>query len=985
MDTDCIKNRVVAIGVAALLAAQPVPAFAAAGSSAQQGAETQQSVSGGTEDESVQEVALDSFGVDSDAEGGAVEAAAARGDNGEIAIGDLELRDGQTVTLCYDDQGSFDRESTERAIIESIVAATPSGTADDAKIEYYAGKALSGFKNVEQWLSIDKAPSWNFTDKHTFGEGVQKIRVTCGGQSAIVEATFRGLSDSGLSLIEGVSELPLSYADGSAIDADATVATILDQAVAGWGLCDKAEAKVEYCYNHINYTSLDYKPSSLSIGHKAFGAGEQWIRVSVPANEKHRAFSQEFKLTFKDARPTPSFAFVEHPEALLSFKDDGTVDLDATLSALKDSGILAATTGCDASEISLEASVDGAGDHDVIFSVPATASHKGFSQTVKVSFVDARGASDITINDGQNVDLVYRANGEVDEEATKAAVRTAVLGENAAEDVVLDFSGSLLPGSLEVRVSAPATKDHKGVDATVNVVLKDARVQPTISFKQESPWKAVFKDGKLDPSGTESYVRDELLDGGALAGVDKPEVKLEYCYFNLFGQSQKWASFSYSPTNVNLGGTGWVSFGVDKDLIIRATVPATDKHAGAVVTKTVRFEDQRQEAKLVFNENATIAYTSDVDQMKAQVLSQIDKDASSIPADLDASEFTFEYYAPMYLFGSQSDLNIIKGWAPLEGSRDSIREYPRMGAGDQQIRVKFNGNGEYKPTEAVESNLKVNKGKLKIKVKNGSIYAGEKDSAAKIHALTTLDSTDDIDLYRVYAGLTSTASGKIYLELPGSITDSRVLKVLDPISQKTLGAPLTEVLKDGKVSFGQVRSFIQGVTDSPEVNWLANFGIIDKDALTALNKTLSALKFADGAEIDFGVPRVAGLFTTYVVSDNTNYETAVSAGELLVKFNAKGTALVWILNGSEGEKSGTFTVSDIQQNPDWYKATLTCDGDGTIDQSNVRYHFTGFTKKGRLFSGSKAPTEAGYYLQTVSTYGGSYFAWAKTRAFTITK
>lgn len=121
------------------------------------------------------------------------------------------------------------------------------------------------------------------------------------------------------------------------------------------------------------------------------------------------------------------------------------------------------------------------------------------------------------------------------------------------------------------------------------------------------------------------------------------------------------------------------------------------------------------------------------------------------------------------------------------------------------------------------------------------------------------------------------------------------------------------------------------------------------------------------------------------MSDNANYETAVSAGELLVKFNAKGTALVWNLNGSEGEKSGTFTVSDIQQNPDWYKATLTCDGDGTIDQSNVRYHFTGFTKKGRLFSGSKAPTEAGYYLQTVSTYGGSYFAWAKTRAFTITK
>lgn len=1087
MTTDNIWKRVVVLGLTVLMAGQPVPAIAQGMSAELQAAQPQlPQTRSDNEDQSATDESASQTATDQTSDDTALPT---QGEQG-TTDGRLSLKSGQTVNLCYKADGSLDKQATEAAILKAIVEQTPSETNDSAVIEYYAGKAVSGFNRVETWLPIDEKPNWTLTDKHTFGAGSQRIRVTIAGQSAETTVTFQDVPASGLQLAQNVSELPLAYKDGDTIDARATSQTILDQSITGWGLCDKSEATVEYCYDHINYTSLDYKPSKYNKLFKAFGEGEQWIRVTVPANDKHQAFKQEYKLTFKDVRQIPSLTFVRAPKLVMSFKDNGEADSAAMLTALKNDDILSGVKGCEKSEVTVEATFDAAGAHDVRYTVPATASHKALDQTVSVEFIDMRGSSDIKVNSNQTVALAYAASGDVDVQATMTAIKKAVLGEVVASDVTLDPQGALEPGVVNVHVSAPATKEHKAVDVTVAVTLKDARVQPQISFKQNSPWKGVFKGSAIDPAATEAYVRDELIDEGALAGVDKSEVKLEYCYFNLFGHAQRWASFTYSPTDVNFDGTGWISFGANKDLLIRATIAATDTHAGASVTKTVRFEDNRpasgiefktdatsadlayneqgaldiaqtkdkilaaivqtygackpsditieykagllwrpldyvpgigekafgageqqirvtvaatanhqgeqqqftltftdarKDATLAFIANPKVLYSPDIDQMKGQILGQLDTKSSTVPSSCDPKNFTFEYEAPMYLFGSQNNLNITKGWSPLEGSKDSIREYPRIGAGDQKIRVKFNGNAEYKPSGIVEASLKVNKGKIKIKVKNGNIFAGEKDSTEKVHALTTLNTTDNVDLYRIYSGLSSTVKSKLYLELPNSITDSRVVKILDPIAQSAFGAPLSQVIKGGKVSFGQVRTFIQGITNSPALNWLANFGLIDKGALNALNKTLVALKILDNAEVEFGVPRDAGLYTTFVVSNNPNYETAVGTGELLVRLNSKGTALTWNHNGTEGKKAGTFALSDVQQNADWYTATLSVDGDTTIEQSGVRYHFTGITQKGKLFSSSKAPTEPGRYQETVRTSGGNFFAWAKTRSLVISE
>ena len=48
-----------------------------------------------------------------------------------------------------------------------------------------------------------------------------------------------------------------------------------------------------------------------------------------------------------------------------------------------------------------------------------------------------------------------------------------------------------------------------------------------------------------------------------------------------------------------------------------------------------------------------------------------------------------------------------------------------MGAGEQQIRVTFNGSETYRPSEAEEGSLTVKKANVSVKVHSTSIYADE--------------------------------------------------------------------------------------------------------------------------------------------------------------------------------------------------------------------------------------------------------------------
>ena len=382
--------------------------------------------------------------------------------------------------------------------------------------------------------------------------------------------------------------------------------------------------------------------------------------------------------------------------------------------------------------------------------------------------------------------------------------------------------------------------------------------------------------------------------------------------------------------------------------------------------------DDRIASSIAVNEGASFTYNVDPAVMKQAILDNvIDWENSTLPTKetLSADDFTFTYYATAST-GSLGELG--KAWAPIEGGTITLINYPQMGAGEQQIRVVFNGNSEYRPSETAETTVSVNKAKVKVSVHSTNIYA---DEALPADFITT-DPQDKFDIYTVYAGITSNVTTSLYLDLPDKFTDNDLLKVIDPIVEAIVGQSFTELLNEG-VTVGQLRE----IFSTQELLDLLDKLNIDTGSIGQILEIINKLpSIIDSVRISFGTPNHAGLYTVAAITDSPNYETGVGIGALLVKMRAEGVKLNW----NQEIPNGKLTAEEAKSFD--FGVTLTSNGNSDIDQSNVHYLYTGFTSKWKLYSSTTtAPTEPGRYAVTVVTLGGDYLAAPITRSFQITK
>lgn len=445
--------------------------------------------------------------------------------------------------------------------------------------------------------------------------------------------------------------------------------------------------------------------------------------------------------------------------------------------------------------------------------------------------------------------------------------------------------------------------------------------------------------------------------------------------------------------------TGLVKFGTGT-WEIRISWAGNQEFKGNSVTVEVTTTDSRAASTVALKEGVSFTYNMDVNAMKQAIFDNaIDWENSTLPAkeNLSIDNFTIEYKAK--LTDAETGLNVDLGgllekfpglsniinndtltqWVPIEGKVYSIGgtvlgQFPQMGAGENQlIRISYKGNADFRPSEDTEGTVTVNKAKVSVKVNSTNIYADE----ALPENFITLDPNDKFDLYTIYAGVTSNVTTGIYLDLPERYTDNSLIiqaidKVLEGLGQKTL----TQMMNDG-VTVGELRALFntQGVLDALEALGIntGTFGQI----LTVINKLPGLL---DSVRISFGTPNRAGLYTVAVVTDSKNYETGVGIGFLLVKMRLSGANLTWNQEISGGkltaEQAKTFN----------FGATLSYNGDVTVDQSGVHYLYSGFTSKWKIYSSTTTPpTEPGRYVVTVCILGGNYMAAPITRSFQITK
>lgn len=613
----------------------------------------------------------------------------------------------------------------------------------------------------------------------------------------------------------------------------------------------------------------------------------------------------------------------------------------------------------------------------------------GAEKEVNITVKD-RTPSDITVNEGQTIKLAYNDDATVNYDKVREDIFNKVVESSTpdltVDDVTIQYYAStktlgvpsqawvaleggkdvvnypaISEGAQTIRIIYKGSKDYKPrtVETTINVV--DRATVDVVT--NEGPYNVSMKFNK-----DQSYDYDATAKAIYEAVIKSTNPELSFEDFKV--------EYNADPTSVldvwyELSNSAALNLNKFKagTWEIRLSWNATKEYKGGNIVVTVNVEDNRLESAVTLKEGTSVTYNMDAQEMKKALFKSIDFSKSTLPSkdELSVDDFTYEYYGTNVVAGNID--GGIKQWAPVEGGKVTLLDYPQMPAGEQKVRITYKGNSDYRPSTSGETTITVKKAKVKVSVHSTNIFADEELSKDFI----TTNPADKFDVYTVYAGATSNVSLGLYLDLPARFTDNGVLKLLDPVVEKVFGKSFTQMMQDG-VTVGELRKLFS----TQELLDLLEKLHIDTGTFGQILKVINKLPgIADNVRVGFGTPNRPGLYAVTAVTDNKNYETGVGIGALLVKQHVKGVKLIW-------NQKLTKISKEEAQNFD-FKATVTYNGEAVSDE-NVHYLYTGVQSNLKPYSSTtKAPTEPGVYTMTAVTVGGNYQAAPIIRTFTITK
>lgn len=615
----------------------------------------------------------------------------------------------------------------------------------------------------------------------------------------------------------------------------------------------------------------------------------------------------------------------------------------------------------------------------------------GAEKEVNITVKD-RTPSDITVNEGQTVKLAYNDDLTVDYAQVEKDIFDKVIATSTpkltVDDVTIQYHAkgligltnkwvsikgekvngvnypAISEGEQEIRINYKGSKDYKPhtVETTINVVDR-ATVDVATN---EGPYNVSMKfnkDQSYDYDATAKAIYEAVIKS------TNPELSFEDFKVEYNADPTSFVDVWYELSNSAALNLNKFKAGTWE---IRLSWNATKEYKGGNIVVTVNVEDNRLESAVTLKEGTSVTYNMDAQEMKKALFESIDFSKSTLPSkdELSVDDFTYEYYGTNVVAGNID--GGIKQWAPVEGGKVTLLDYPQMPAGEQKVRITYKGNSDYRPSTSGETTITVKKAKVKVSVHSTNIFADEELSKDFI----TTNPADKFDVYTVYAGATSNVSVGLYLDLPARFTDNAaVLKVLDPVVEKVFGKSFTQMMQDG-VTVGELRKLLS----TQELLDLLEKLHIDTGTFGQILKVINKLPgIADNVRVGFGTPNRPGLYAVSAVTDNKNYETGVGIGALLVKQHVKGVKLIWNQKFTKGKIS-----KEEAQNFD-FKATVTYNGAAVSDE-NVHYLYTGVQSNLKPYSSTTtAPTEPGVYTMTAVTLGGNYQAAPIIRTFTITK
>ena len=804
-------------------------------------------------------------------------------------------------------------EILNKAVIKNL------DNVDTSSIEWeYQCEGENGLLKNTAWGSINGFESnkkvvfvpTNFTHPSLAANSDGSYQVRIKGTTKEVTVTKAAKLKSVIEVNEGV-EVTLPYDEDANVNYDALKENIFNSVVKS----SNPELTVNdvtiqyYATGKIIFDGLEKKDWTSLEGSKVYPAiseGTQKIKISYNGNDTYYGAEKEVNITVKDR--TPSDITVNEGQTIkLAYNDDATVNYDKVREDI-------------------------------------------FNKVVESS------TPDLTVDD---VTIQYYASTK-----TLGVPSQAWVALEGGKDVV--NYPAISEGAQTIRIIYKGSKDYKPrtVETTINV-LDRATVDVVTN---EGPYNVSMKfnkDQSYDYDATAKAIYEAVIKS-TNPELSFEDFKVEYNP-DLTGASDLVGGVWYELNNKNAFNLNKFKAGTWK---IRLSWNATKEYKAGNIVVTVNVEDNRLESAVTLKEGTSVTYNMDAQEMKKALFKSIDFSKSTLPSkdELSVDDFTYEYFGTNVVAGNID--GGIKQWAPVEGGKVTLLDYPQMPAGEQKVRITYKGNSDYRPSTSGETTIIVKKAKVKVSVHSTNIFADEELSKDFI----TINPADKFDVYTVYAGATSNVSLGLYLDLPARFTDNEaVIKVLDPVVEKVFGKTFTQMMQDG-VTVGELRKLFS----TQELLDLLEKLHIDTGTFGQILKVINKLPgIADNVRVGFGTPNRPGLYAVTAVTDNKNYETGVGIGALLVKQHVKGVKLIW-------NQKLTKISKEEAQNFD-FKATVTYNGE-TVSDENVHYLYTGVQSNLKPYSSTTtAPTEPGVYTMTVLTLGGNYKAAPITRTFTITK
>lgn len=612
-------------------------------------------------------------------------------------------------------------------------------------------------------------------------------------------------------------------------------------------------------------------------------------------------------------------------------------------------------------------------------------------------------SSSITLKQDASVKLPYKEDGTLDFDALRENIFSLVVKgtkpELTVNDVTITYyatskvnfghkwaaleGDTLFPaisaGEQKIQISYKGSNDYKAVTEETTVNFLDRAAAPFQLKQGVTEVSMVYnKDQSINYEETAQALREALLVS-ADSNVSINDVTVEYNAG--IGAIKNYQPLNYSPTGSDFIDQ-LVKFGRGSQTIHFVWNGNANYKPLKLDDVKVEMIDNRIKSNIVLKKGVSLIYNKDAAVMEQNIFEYvIDWDDSKLPdkSTLSADDFTIEYYATAKVVAGDfsGDMNSFKDWVSIEGKGVKLGDlqllYPQMGAGEQQIRVTFNGGETYRPSEAEEGSLTVKKANVSVKVHSTSIYADEVPG----EGFVTTDPVDDFDIFTVYTGVSS-----VFVQLPERYTDNAFIKVVDPVLEK-VGLRTIKDIMDKGITVGELKQNLDKIANGSEyaaVREALKLMGVDVATLQQIINVFNKITLLDNVRIALRTPDQVGIYTVYAITNNDNYNTGFGMGALVVKKHYSGVKLDWNQNFTNGK----ISAADVK-NFD-FGATLSYNGEQVKDQSSVHYLYSGFTSRWRPYSSTTTPpTEPGRYVVTVVTLGGNYQAAPITRAFQITK